>query len=195
MSKLGIVLIVILTTTSIFAKQNTVNLKLVHSQLSSYESQLRKNAEEMRELAKTTIPNTFNQNQRTIFIAKLHELNETADASVNLANQIAIRGRKALNRTLSKADMESLGIVAKPLSLKIKLKIAQIPKQKLATAKPLNSRIKIVESNEETVRNERQEYTTMFENFDQKANQLFKILSSVMKYMNVTRTSITRNLL
>ena len=36
------------------------------------------------------------------------------------------------------------------------------------------------ESEMEEIRNKRQEYQTMFENFDQKANQLFNILSTVM---------------
>jgi len=35
----------------------------------------------------------------------------------------------------------------------------------------------------------------MFENFDQKANQLFNILSTVMKNIKEMKSGVTRNLL
>lgn len=44
-------------------------------------------------------------------------------------------------------------------------------------------------------RNKRQEYQTMFENFDQKANQLFNLLSTVLKSHREMGTSTARNLL
>ena len=47
----------------------------------------------------------------------------------------------------------------------------------------------------EEVRNKRQEYQTMFENFDQKANQLFNILSTVMKSIKEMRSAVARNIL
>lgn len=47
----------------------------------------------------------------------------------------------------------------------------------------------------EETRNKRQETATMFENFDQKANQLFNILSTVMKSIKEMNSSVTRNIL
>ena len=54
---------------------------------------------------------------------------------------------------------------------------------------------KLNEDDATIIRNERQEFQTMFENFDQKANQFFNILSTVLKSMQETRSSIIRNLL
>ena len=46
----------------------------------------------------------------------------------------------------------------------------------------------------DSVRNERQEDQTAFENFDQKANQLYNILSTVMKSMKEMQASTIRNI-
>jgi hypothetical protein len=42
--------------------------------------------------------------------------------------------------------------------------------------------------------NKRQEYMTAFENFDQKTNQLFNILSTVQKNMKEMQTGVTQNI-
>lgn len=55
--------------------------------------------------------------------------------------------------------------------------------------------IKGVEARMEELKNKRQEMTTAFENFDQKSNQLFNILSTVMKTMKEMQSGITRNIL
>lgn len=59
----------------------------------------------------------------------------------------------------------------------------------------LSDTIKEVESLQESVRNRRQMASTAFQNFDQKANQLLNLLSSVMKAMNEMRMGTTRNFL
>jgi methyl-accepting chemotaxis protein len=59
----------------------------------------------------------------------------------------------------------------------------------------LNDTIKEVESMQETVRNKRQMASTAFQNFDQKANQLYNLMSSVMKAMNEMRMGTVRNML
>ncbi len=46
----------------------------------------------------------------------------------------------------------------------------------------------------DSVRNKRQEAQTAFENFDQKSNQLFSILSTVMKSMKEMQAGVTRNM-
>lgn len=59
----------------------------------------------------------------------------------------------------------------------------------------LNDTIKEVESMQEEVRNKRQMASTAFQNFDQKANQLYNLMASVLKVMNEMRSSTTRNML
>jgi hypothetical protein len=59
----------------------------------------------------------------------------------------------------------------------------------------LSETIREVEDMRETVRNKRQDATTAFENFDQKANQLYNLLSSVMKAMKEMHMGTARNML
>ena len=59
----------------------------------------------------------------------------------------------------------------------------------------LNDQIKELESMQETVRNKRQMASTSFQNFDQKSNQLYNLISSVMKSMNEMRSGTVRNML
>lgn len=59
----------------------------------------------------------------------------------------------------------------------------------------LNDTIKNVESMQETVRNKRQMASTAFQNFDQKSNQLYNLMSSVLKSMGEMRSSTIRNML
>jgi chaperonin cofactor prefoldin len=59
----------------------------------------------------------------------------------------------------------------------------------------LSARRKILEDSMETIKNKRQECMTQFENFDQKANQLFNLLSSVLKAMKEMEQSTIRNIL
>jgi len=54
--------------------------------------------------------------------------------------------------------------------------------------------IKGVEAAMESLRNKRQEHQTSFENVDQKANQLFNTLSTVMKTMKEMQSGISRNI-
>ena len=55
--------------------------------------------------------------------------------------------------------------------------------------------IKSLEAAMEKIKNKRAEAMTSFENFDQKVNQLFTVLSTVMKNMKETQQGIARNLL
>ena len=59
----------------------------------------------------------------------------------------------------------------------------------------LSNRIKGLEADQETVRNKRQMASTAFQNFDQKTNQLYNLLSSVLKALGEMRMGTTRNML
>ena len=88
-----------------------------------------------------------------------------------------------------------------------KIKITDLPRnQKISekemkvisggfTSMALSDEIKNVEAQQETVRNMRQTTTTAFQNFDQKSNQMYNMLSSVMKSMNEMRMGTIRNML
>lgn len=73
--------------------------------------------------------------------------------------------------------------------------MAGYPQQRTVDRAGLNDTIKDVESMQETVRNKRQMASTAFQNFDQKANQLYNLMASVLKVMNEMRSSTTRNML
>ncbi|MEZ0314902.1 MAG: hypothetical protein ACAI38_24280 [Myxococcota bacterium] len=73
--------------------------------------------------------------------------------------------------------------------------MAGYPMSKTVDRAGLNDTIKDVESMQETVRNKRQMASTAFQNFDQKANQLYNLMASVLKVMNEMRSSTTRNML
>lgn len=66
---------------------------------------------------------------------------------------------------------------------------------KVVTRSGLNDTIKGVEAQQETVRNQRQMTSTAFQNFDQKSNQLYSLLSSVLKTMREARSGAIRNML
>jgi hypothetical protein len=61
-------------------------------------------------------------------------------------------------------------------------------------ADDLAGSIKATESWMEEIRNRRQEFQTMFENLDQKTNQLFNLLSQVLKQIKEMRSAVTRNM-
>jgi hypothetical protein len=73
--------------------------------------------------------------------------------------------------------------------------IAGYPQTKIVDRSGLNDTIKDVETSQETVRNKRQMASTAFENFDQKANQLYNLMATVLKTTNEMRSSTTRNML
>jgi chromosome segregation ATPase len=82
---------------------------------------------------------------------------------------------------------------------KVKLnQLSQKLNQHIANLKSLRTDLKeqilTEEVRMEDVKNRRQEYMTMFENFDQKANQLFNMLSSVLKSQKDMESGIVRNL-
>jgi hypothetical protein len=54
--------------------------------------------------------------------------------------------------------------------------------------------LKSIDAQLEECKNKRQEFTTAFDNFDQKANQLFNILSTVLKHEKESMSSIVRNI-
>ena len=75
-------------------------------------------------------------------------------------------------------------------------KVIEFPSvEKTFTRDSLNTEIKNVESSQETIRNQRQMASTAFQNFDQKMNQLYNLMSSVLKTTSEMRSGTVRNML
>jgi len=66
---------------------------------------------------------------------------------------------------------------------------------KHTTRSGLDNELKKVESDQTTVSNERELASNAFQSFDQKSNQLYNLLASVVKVMNDMRTSTVRNMM
>jgi hypothetical protein len=177
------------------AKLSEAEFQQVGQQLAQYAQDLRNTGEAMKAHARAPMPKGLTESQMNSFVAKRSELVATADAALKLANGIERRGQKAQRRTLTRADMESLGQEADPLNRRINQKTARIPMRKSPGSVDLNVASRDVDPNTESIRNKRQMASTAFQNFDQKANQLYNILSSVLKAMNEMRMGTMRNML
>ena len=68
-------------------------------------------------------------------------------------------------------------------------------KTNTTSSSELSDEIKQLEDMMEDVRNDRQESMQAFDNYDQKAQQLYNILSSVLKSIKEMQSAITRNML
>jgi len=198
--KLGLVLFLMLPGITLAAEPNLANYAKINQQLKVLSRDLRDVAKSMQSHAKSTIPTGLNKNEKLTFLSKVRDLEVAADAAMKLASKIDIRANRAQRRVLTRADMDSLYIDVDVLKVKIKRISSKNSKTRTWQRKdPKIYRdklhIKEPEEDMESVRNKRQEYQTMFENFDQKTNQLFNILSTVMKSMKEMQQATTRNLL
>ena len=75
------------------------------------------------------------------------------------------------------------------------LNLKSTPAQKLKAMSLMESRLRSLKDVIVEVRKARQENSTQFENFDQKANQLFQLISTVLKNMEEMQGGVTRNLI
>jgi hypothetical protein len=128
---------------------------------------------------------------KSYFLKRLEEMNEIAEAMADYLREL----------TDAAVHLEC----SNEKKVKIKLRRFKISDDSsenedsstyvIATEEELAVEILNLELLLEETRNKRQEFTTMFENFDQKANQLFNILSTVMKSIKEMNSSVTRNIL
>jgi methyl-accepting chemotaxis protein len=102
--------------------------------------------------------------------------------------------KKADRGTLTRADMERLGVAEEPVVQMVDRATADLDNRAVNRTE-LSNLIREVDSQQEAVRNKRQAASTSFQNFDQKANQQYNLLSSVMKSMNEMRMGTVRNML
>ena len=137
------------------------------------------------------------------FLTKLKMFNDMGEALSGYLSELVDVSRD-LGAQAAGAKYPEMTLTAQPVSIRKfdlsttatdgSLKELSVERKRLDRA-GLNDTIKEVESMQETVRNKRQMASTAFQNFDQKANQLYNLLSSVMKAMNEMRMGTVRNML
>lgn len=137
------------------------------------------------------------------FLIKLQEYNKMAESLSDYLSELVEESQRlsgeaagakypekvTISIQTKKFDVSTLGADGN-----VKL-AAGYPQSKTVDRAGLNDTIKDVESQQETIRNQRQMASTAFQNFDQKSNQLFNLMSSVLKVMNEMRMGTTRNML
>lgn len=137
------------------------------------------------------------------FLQKLKMFNDMGESLSNYLSDLVDVSRD-LGAAAAGAKYPEMVLTAEPVTIKKfdlsttnragELVPLSVESKKLERA-GLNDTIKEVESMQETVRNKRQMASTAFQNFDQKSNQLYNLLSSVMKAMNEMRMGTVRNML
>ncbi|KAA3629325.1 MAG: hypothetical protein DWQ09_03475 [Proteobacteria bacterium] len=194
LARLGVLTLFMVFAASWAAKPAGTDIDKVGRDLWRHAYELREIGKAMQMHASTKMPAGLNQKERTSVAATQRELQANADAARALASRLEGLARKAQGGTLKRTDMERLGAETKVLNERInKRRVAA--KVKRLDRSELNNAIKEVESIKETVRNNRQMATTAFQNFDQKSNQLYNLLSSIMKALNEMRMGTVRNML
>jgi hypothetical protein len=156
-------------------------------QLQQYARDLRDVGKSMQAHARTTIPEGLDKNQAARLAAQRRDLEKTADAALKLAIQIEDRERKSPGKALAQADIDGIGGAAQSLTERINQRVPKTSSPKKGTRGDLNESIKDVESMQESERNKRQMATTAFQNFEQKANQLYNLMISVAKTVGEMR--------
>ena len=156
-------------------------------QLQQYARDLRDVGKSMQAHARMTIPEGLDKNQAARLAAQRRDLEKTADAALKLAIQIEDRERKSPGKVLTRADMDSIGGAAQSLTERINRRLPKPSSPKKGTRGDLDESIKDVESTQESERNKRQMASTAFQDFDQKTNQLYNMLSSVAKTVGEMR--------
>lgn len=193
LARLWIVVLLTLPGMISAAESRQVDFAKIEQQLQRYARDLRDVGKSMQTHARTTIPKGLNKDQEVILATQRRDLEATANTALKLAIQIENREHKARKRTLTRADMDSLGVPAHALTKRINRRLRASTPKKLTRSRR-NKSIKEVETMQETVRSKRQMASTAFQNFDQKANQLYNLLASVMKAMNEMRMGTVRNM-
>ncbi|MED5464441.1 MAG: hypothetical protein VX699_07295 [Myxococcota bacterium] len=142
-------------------------------------------------------------NDKTYFLKKLKEYNDMGDDISSYLRELVDASQELTEKTdgmkADAAQKEKVSVDVKEFDLSTLNKdghlVATSDEVKKVDRTALNDHMKNVESMQETVRNKRQMASTSFQNFDQKANQLYNLISSVMKSMNEMRSGTIRNML
>ena len=138
---------------------------------------------------------------RAYFLSKIQMFNKIADGLSDYLGDLVDASQELSEKAKDKEDpsKESIEVDVRSFDLKTtdtQGKVIEFPKvEKTFTRDSLNTEIKNVESSQETIRNQRQMASTAFQNFDQKMNQLYNLMSSVLKTTSEMRSGTVRNML
>jgi predicted extracellular nuclease len=191
---LGISLLVLASDPSIAASKKESSFDDISKQLSRYSRDPQQLETALKKLAGANLPTGLNGKQEQYVKAKRFELTATADAVSKLISELHVREKKARQQTLTVTDMENLEAYIS--------QVARLSNQQLnlaASGRSMNSTllaetIRETEIQQETSRNKRTLQETSFQNYEQRANQLYSQLSSLMKTANDMRMGVVRNL-
>ena len=195
LTRLGMVLLTALSSMNSASQPKPTDFTRIAQQLQLCARDLRDVGRSMQAHARTPMLERLSKDQETSLTAERRDLEATADAALKLAMQIDHRENKARAKTLTRADMDSLGVAAHALTARVNQRSPGPSASKKLTCGSLNEPAKQIDSMPGAVRNQRQMASTAFQNFDQKANQLYNLLSSVMKAFNEMRAGTVRNML
>jgi coenzyme F420-reducing hydrogenase alpha subunit len=193
-AKLVIVALLVLPGINWAAESGQPDYAKIEQQLRQQAHDLQNIAKSMRDHARKTVPKGLNEKQKASLAAKRHDFEATADSALKLADQINNTANKARRRVLSRADMNSLGVATDAVALQIKQKWPERSTVKTPRGDPMKKPLNRSGSTEEDVRNERQMYATLYQNLDQKENQMRNMLATILKNIKETQGSVVRNL-
>ena len=136
------------------------------------------------------------------FLLKMKDMNKIADEMANKLQDFMTAGQTLTNKG---KDMDSTEAAKEKTSvqkttfdagtLKANGEVSRTDTTISVDRTSLNNAIKHLESQQETLKNKRSIAQTSFQNFDQKSNQLYNLISTVMKSMNEMRQGTIRNML
>jgi hypothetical protein len=140
------------------------------------------------------------------FLIKLQEYNKMAEELSDYLSELVEKSQQLSDASVGQKypDKIHISVETKEFDLSTLSAPDANGKQSLMVKKTqthaldragLNDTLKFAESMQETVRNKRQMASTAFQNFDQKANQLYNLMSSVLKSLNEMRGGTVRNML
>ena len=187
LARIGIIVLVTVPGITWAAQSAQPEYAKIEQQLQRQARELRNVAKSMQAHARKPLPAGFDSAQKASIAAKRRDLEAAAADALKLAKQVEDRANKARRKVLSRADMASLGAATNTIESRIKA-------ERSGTLTPMPKHAIPPKSPDDEVRNKRQEYATMFENFDQKANRWFNLLTDVMKKAKETQSAISRNL-
>lgn len=142
-----------------------------------------------------------NQDKR-YYLKKLESFNKIADKLSEQLNYLADKSSELSRKEagakhpekeqvqltdLKYYNTKTVGVDGEP--------VVSETKNEAVTRNSLGTRMKDVESQQESVRNERQMAQTAFQAIDQRVNQLYQIMAQVSKTMNEERSAPARNML
>ena len=176
------------------AEEQGPDLAKIEQELLAHAGQLRSLGRLLETHARTPASADLDAGAREEYESSLEALAADGKAALALADRIEASARKAHQRAFIARELESLAPATERLAARIRAQQPEVATRGAMDRRTVNQRLKELEAQQESVRNKRQLASTAFQNFDQKSNQLYNLLSSVMKSLNEMRRGTVRNM-